>query len=424
MLKIRRFLGEEIRNIINILVLNGPLIFSSAAALMGMRFEREEGAGISYKIFMALLFVLGTLPVLKKFHGLKCDLKVFVSLFVITFFIVDGLFNQDVIPTSYYLQMVCFCPPAICVALTMDQQNGISGMAKWMDLLLPVLAVALIFMVRNVMLVKLEGEENSYDQSASYYSAFLFIMDIFLLRYRDCYPSFKLLNNKWYTLLKIFMLPYFVVICFFSGGRGATVLIFIGILYNIDLVKKITARMFWKSIVVVLILLVISTYALSKLSLDYADLLTHNYERISALIEGGHVNTEASAGRDNIWVDALNVWSESPIWGYGLFSYLNYFYIRPHNIFLEMLLQGGLILVSIFSYILIRLYIKFRRIMKIDKSQIFLMPFILLTFMQLMVSGSYWVEGLFWFILVYIYYYNTRLARRNVELKNKLYARH
>lgn len=412
MLKIRKFLREESRNVINIMVLNGPLIFRSTTALMGMRFEAEEGAGLGYKIFMALLFVMGSLPIVNKFRGLRCDSKVILPLFVISVFIISGYINQDAISGSYYLQMICFCPPAICVALTMDQKNGIPGMAKWMDLLLPYFAFALIFMIRNVMIAKLEGEETSYDQQASYYAAFLFVMDIFLLRYHDRYPSFKLLNNKWYTLLKVILLPYFIVACFFSGGRGAAVLIFIGILYNIDLLKKISARMIWKSIVVVIILLMIGSYVLSKLSLDYAELLIQNYERISALIEGGHVNTEASAGRDNIWLDALNVWAESPIFGYGLFSYLNHFYIRPHNLFLEMLLQGGMVLVSIFCYILLRSFIKFRKMLRIDKSQIMLMPFILLTFMMLMVSGSYWVYGLFWFILVYIYYYNISLARK------------
>lgn len=418
MLKFRRFLREEKRNIINIMVLNGPLIFSSTTALMGMRFEREEGAGSGYKIFMAFLFLLGTFPALKKFRGLKCEFKVLVPLFLITLFIIIGFFSQDLIPTSYYLQMVCFCPPAICVALTMDQQNGLLGMIKWMDLLLPILAASLVFMIRNVMLVRLEGEVNSYDQSASYYSAFLFIMDIFLLRYRDRYQAFSILDNKYYRILKIILLPYFIVACVFSGGRGAMILLIIGILYNVDLVKKITARFFWKTITILIILILVVSLVLSKLSFDYEELLIHNYERIFALIEGGHVNTEASAGRDNLWVDALKCWSESPIWGYGLFSYLTHFPIRPHNLILEMLLQGGLILVAIFGYILLRTYLKYRKMLKIDRRQILLMPFILLTFMQLMVSGSYWVNGFFWFILVYIYYYNLTTARKLIHINN------
>lgn len=424
MLKVRQFIREEKRNFINILVLNGPLIFNSAAALMGMRFEKEEGAGVSYKIFMALLFVIGVLPILKKFHGLKCDNKVIIPLFIISIYIIAGFFEQEAIAGSYYLQMICFCPPAIGVALTIDQKEGVPGMARWMDLLLPFFAISLIFMIRNVMFVRLEGEVNSYDQSASYYAAFLFIMDVFLLRYHGRYPSFTFLDNKWYRVLKISLLPYFVVACFFSGGRGATVLILLGILYNIDLVKKVSVRMIWKSILVVIVLLIVVSFALSKLSFDYAELLLHNYERISALIEGGQINTSASAGRDNIWKDAFNLWGESPIFGYGLFSYLNHFYIRPHNIFIEMLLQGGLLLVTIFIYILWRSILKYNKILKIDKSQIMLMPYVLTTFTQLMVSGSYWVEGYFWFILVYIYYYNLRLAKKKFLLNKLVYARH
>lgn len=59
----------EIRNIINTLVLNGPVFFFCIAALLGIRFgsEEEGGAGISYKLYMSILLLMGTLLFLRDF---------------------------------------------------------------------------------------------------------------------------------------------------------------------------------------------------------------------------------------------------------------------------------------------------------------------------------------------------------------------
>ena len=61
----------EIRNIINTLVLNGPVFFFCIAALLGIRFgsEEEGGAGISYKLYMSILLLMGTLLFLRDFES-------------------------------------------------------------------------------------------------------------------------------------------------------------------------------------------------------------------------------------------------------------------------------------------------------------------------------------------------------------------
>ena len=59
----------EHKNFINTLVLNGPLFFFCFAALLGIRFgsEEEGGAGISYKLYMSILLLLGVLVFLRDF---------------------------------------------------------------------------------------------------------------------------------------------------------------------------------------------------------------------------------------------------------------------------------------------------------------------------------------------------------------------
>lgn len=396
--------STEIKNLTNLLILNGPMIFMSLTALMGMRFDREEGAGGVYKAYMVMLFIFGVLPILKKVITGHFSSKFVLPLFVISVFIAVGLIQQ--LDSSFLLQMGCFAVPAICVALTMDQKTGLIGMMKWFELLLPLFAISFIFLIRNMMFVKLEGEVNSYDQSASYYAAFLFIIDIYILRYKNYCQSFAFLDHKWFLFFKIFMLPYLLVVCFFAGGRGAVVLIIISLIFQANLLKKLPVHYYGKGCLIVIVLSIVVYFGIGKLSIDYFDLLEHNYERISALVEGGHIDTSASSGRDNIWKDAIDTWASSPLIGYGLFSYLDFFYIRPHNIFLEVMLQGGLVLLSILCYILLRTFIKYRKLLRTDHNQVFLMPFLLFTFVELSLSGSYWFEPFFWFVLVYIYNYS------------------
>ena len=75
----------------------------------------------------------------------------------------------------------------------------------------------------------------------------------------------------------------------------------------------------------------------------------------------------------------------------------------PHNLFLEIMLQGGLLYLTLFVFILMMAYGKYRKMLLFDKSQVLLMPFAIYTFTQLFFSSSFIFEPLFWFVLAYIY---------------------
>ena len=145
-------------------------------------------------------------------------------------------------------------------------------------------------------------------------------------------------------------------------------------------------------------------FVLGKLSDGFLTLLSGNFERITSLVDNGSINASASSGRDEIWKDAWKLISDSPILGYGLFSYLSKI-MWPHNMFLEVLLQGGFVLLVFFVLVLLLAFNKYRRMIKLDKAQIWLIPLMIHVFTQLLFSGSYMFETYFWFSLTYIYNY-------------------
>lgn len=399
--------------IINTLVLNGPLIYFSIFALLGYRADPEEGAGITYKIYMVTILLLGFFLWFKGF--VKGRNRRMLPLIILSLYILVGVL-QEYTGHRLFLQMVCFSVPATCIALNMKGRGELAEVMKLMDLLLPVFAVSFIFMVRNIYASRLENL-GSYNQNASYMIAYCFLIDIFLLLNKENYPKFRFLDNKWYTTFKIILLPYFVVLSFFGGGRGAFITILVGSFLGYWLNrKKISFKMIIKVGLVLLISVFLLLVVLNKLSDGFATLLADNFERITSLVDNGSINTSASSGRDEIWKDAWKLISDKPVLGYGLFSYLSRI-MWPHNIFLEVLLQGGVFLLFSLIVVLLLSLSKYRKMLKCDRSQIWLVPLIIHVFTQLLFSGSYMFETYFWFSLSYIYTYR---FKRNTLVLNHL----
>lgn len=397
----------EIKNIINTWVLNGPLFFFCFAALLGIRFgsEEEGGAGMSYKLYMSTLLLMGTLLFLRDFLNRRVfTLKEILPLAVLVVYMIDG-YVQGYATNLVYLKMVCFSFPTTCIALNMKEHHALANMMKWLDLFLPLLALSFVRMVINIYLSRLEGE-GTYDQNASYMIAFCFLIALFTLRYDDRYPKFSFLDKKWYRIFKICLLPYLIVMAFFAGGRGAFVTILVGLLFNIDLLKKLSRQTIKKILFGFIGGVIVSIALLGWFDKDgeIADFFLLSAQRITALVDFQNMDTSnATSGRDELYADAIRYFTESPVYGLGLWAYLLKIEMFPHNIFLEIMLQGGLLLLTLFVFILMMAYGKYSKMLQVDNSQIFLIPFAIYTFTLLLFSGSYIFEPLFWFVLTYIY---------------------
>lgn len=381
----------------NTLVINGSLIFFCTSAIMGVRWS-EDGAGLPFKIYSVLILLIGVSSLRSSFKQNARLLPLFV--FCIYFFI--GII-QGYSDSSMFLQMTCFSLPAICIGLNMKNHMDLSGIMKWIDVLLPLFALSFPFMVVNIFLSSMDGE-GQYDQHASYMIAYCFLIDIYLLRYERYYEKFAFMDKRWNYILKFFLIPYFIVMEFFCGGRGAFITIMVGIILNIGYLKSVNTRDLQKGCLIIVLIGLFAIVAVSNLSNDYSDLLTINFGRVTDIFEGGHINTSSSSGRDEIYVQAYNLITQNPVWGYGLFSYLSYI-IFPHNIFLEIALQGGIPFLSIACFIFILSFSKYRLMKRKDKRQVFLAPFLIFAFTELMFSGSYMIVPLFGFSLSYIYNY-------------------
>lgn len=99
--------------------------------------------------------------------------------------------------------------------------------------------------------------------------------------------------------------------------------------------------------------------------------------------------------RTYMWESALKVIAQSPFWGYGYINSdwfiknMSSFAIGPHNFILSILIEGGMLLFSIYIFICVRSYAAIRHFMNQKIAQEIVFATICLWFMSLMEMYPY-----------------------------------
>ena len=77
----------------------------------------------------------------------------------------------------------------------------------------------------------------------------------------------------------------------------------------------------------------------------------------------------------------------------------------PHNIFLELFLQGGILFLVLGVILLIMFVVKLTKIVRTDQRMIMIVPLAIYPFTELMYTGSYMENGRFWFCMMFVFNY-------------------
>ncbi|MDQ6472051.1 O-antigen ligase family protein [Flavobacterium sp. LHD-80] len=234
-------------------------------------------------------------------------------------------------------------------------------------------------------------------QAFSYFCAFSFLAFFRYFLYQD--------NLKfWKYLIYIFVLLVLCAGVILSGGRGGLIVVFTGLIVFIIRKKgflKFFKYFFLSSITIFLLLLFVS-----KSNFFFSERITESFDRLFSFVSSDGINMEGTSNRDDFYGIALSKISNSLIFGYGIFGLvdsLGEYY--PHNIFLEILLQGGIIYLIIFLVIMISFFLKLSLLIRLKKDEdVILIPTIY-SVVLLLFSSSYLQEPFFWFSLSYVFSY-------------------
>jgi len=397
----------KINNIIAIIaaisILTVPLFFS-IMGLFGLEYEGSESSPV-YIIYVVLIATFSMLTYLYasiKKGFLKQELiliAIIIILFVLHIFWVIFDPVQTVLIPDFLIFFLLLGLPGFFSAATTIKLNLMVHVIRIMEIMLliiasGVIAFSVIPTLAGVRTASLAGA--SY-QALSYYSAFIFGM---LLAYNTQIPTgfrFTWTKSKWYSGFIYVVMISCVIGTLLGGGRGAFLLLiayFLIYLVSLFFIRKITLNSILKGFIS-LILIIISI----SLFVDFfgkKDFIQSGFTRATQFIssDGGIDLAEGSSGRDVVYQIAIEYIDKNPISGYGPFGFREKT-IQPHNIFLEILLQFGLIGLIIFicfSIILIIRVIKNRSVFSFWVFCLLLYPIV-----SLMFSGAYLHDPIFIF---------------------------
>lgn len=305
--------------------------------------------------------------------------------------------------TSYFLSMGVRFIPAVLTGMYMLSHDDIMKKVEYALLpfiLLYTITLASIAFTANigVNIAQTFNTDFLNYQSISYYSIFAFGFNMYLIV--QCSNSYT--RYRRYILIALAILQ--VIITIMAGGRGAFVLGCVFTLYFA--LKHITFSKLISYILIGLAVLLTINAILSD-----NEIFKMGFERIFNFFG----NTEA-IGTDNRWIRwnlAWNAFTKSPVFGHGLGSVFYEVGFYSHNIFTDMLCEGGVVLFLIFIFVLMK-FIRASQILITEdyRNEIIVIVF-LCSFVMNSFSGYYLSDTGIWLSLTYVLCKNS--------LNNRLY---
>jgi len=413
-----------------IMLFSAPLFFG-VTTFLNIPYEGIESSNL-YRNYCIVLFACTMTVILFDKKRIVRRRTNFIPFAILALYIYVG-YASGYRAHSSFLTLVAFSFPATCIGVyyAIDRNNSLFKIVKWLDIVFVTLSIGVLSL--SVRLYSdMTNNEHSYSQQLSYYAALCFMLDVFFLIYGKKFNAKSFFRKKFIRFIYYCLLPVFIVVVFFSGGRGGFVTLVVGTFAIMFLYHKVNWKgWMWGFSALALVTVFISQIEKSG-SEDFTEHLIENQQRVLSYVQVEDneedvgqtgvrtvsINMQETSGRDMVYRNSWNMFLKRPITGYGIFRYkrilqYNYGQPYPHNLFLEWLLQGGIIFFFAWFYVLIKWVVRLHRIIKNDNRYVVLLPFFVYAFMQLMFSGSYMGMPFFWFTLSFAF--NKRLTYRPIQ---------
>lgn len=326
----------------------------------------------------------------------------FIYIIFITF-ILTFLFNKSTYSADYFIQFLGF------------------GFTIYLLSLLPFSAEKIIrytmyignFILLNPLgfleLISLNTEFARIDMGASYAilpSIVAAILHFVFLR-----------RNKLFDLISYLSNIYLLIILFTTGTRGAllAIILLICIIIYIKQRQKIKDK---ANILTPLLFIIISTATLfivwnieTILLSIYMLLFNLGIESATIIKTVNLINENGIVGilndRESVYGNALYLIKSSPVWGNGIGSYADHYNgTYPHNLFLQLLVEGGVLLLLPFLIIItlsLGAIIKPFKTKYILDSNLSLIIFLfVISIPRLMLSSYLWQNQAIW-LLIFVF---------------------
>ena len=195
-----------------------------------------------------------------------------------------------------------------------------------------------------------------------------------------------------------------VILIFGTRGPIVCMLVYVALL---TIYYSFKSRNLKKLLILLIIFaIVLSVFIFDSLFIEVTSVLSKAFEKIgfstrifTFIIEG---DITASKGRESLAQRAIEAIIENPMWGYGITADRAMFGIYPHNMFLEILCQYGIVFGSLLIItMLVITVIALLKSRKNTRSFTFGLMLVSIVFVKLMISSTYTTEPLLFFMMGY-----------------------
>jgi O-antigen ligase len=236
---------------------------------------------------------------------------------------------------------------------------------------------------------------------------------------------FEVTGEKKYKPLWWGMTIYATVTTVIYGSRGTILVlllvVFLSFLFSkkLDIVKKLSFAIFTG----VFIYLVFKNEVLIKMiNFLFFDLGIKSYaiEKMRMMLIDGIA--ESSSGRDELYSSIISYIKQNPVIGYGIGYSESVLGLFPHNIFLQILLESGIIALICWGLLWLYCIYKYWLVSLDQESGIYKITTLVLSVAlgRLLISSDFWLRPEYWFLLsILINYYSKEIEKKgNLNEKN------
>lgn len=407
---------KNIKSIFAYLIIFGSMTFTLLTTLVGYSYVEGSAIYVIYNVGIALLgYVYFVFAILQKgkLSTREVFMLIMVLLLALTYFITDTFFGASEMASDYFKYMLIWSIPAFLFGMVFFEKDGLKALWRGADvfMILTTIAVTIngvFYFVNGQGSASVSGS-TTY-QTMSYMSALALGLNYYLLMNKDnCYrPKFFQKSVVYKVVSVIFLLPQALSLIV-TGGRGGMILLivyFIAITFfnNTGIDKR------WKTAGVIAVIL--GTLLLFSIENDS---LLGGITRIFDFIGDEGINWSGTSNRGDVYSQAGTLISNRPILGYGIWGYFSQM-MNPHNLFLELLLGGGVILLIIGVLLIIAMLVKYSKAKKQDSRIMIMFLFFLYNFVMLMFSGTYLCAPTLWFFAGAMFNYKPKRMSFVVEV--------
>lgn len=310
-----------------------------------------------------------------------------------------GIVGENVI--SQYIYFILWPTTSILMGIYVSKNNRLRYFVKYLDI------ICLIFSFATINIIITAFTENTTVsiggttyQYAGYVIAIAFGINLYLLNFGYNYERFKFTKTKLYKLISLSFLILQIIGVIVSGARGPMILI---IVYTITIFATIffNPKQLLKFLIIILsIIFILSMFWSHFLQIP---IFRRSLDRAFSYITDQGIDLSKTSGRDILYSTAIKYIAQKPLLGYGLFGMWKKMGFYPHNLFLEVLLQGGILYLFVFLILIYLSYNKFRSLVKLNNEIIIIGILSLYPLVQLLFSGSYLTNSMFWFCFSFIW---------------------